>query len=360
MTRYVIRRLLQAIPTFFGITVLSYALMLGAPGGPVAALFFGQAATPDEIDALRAELGVDDPFHIQYLRWLLGDDWMRWDNDGDGVSDGAIIIALDANGDGEPEPPGERMGILRGDFGRSFFHRRPAIDVVTERIAATFELGFSALLVGVTIGLLIGVLAAVNRGKWFDNSSRIGAVIINALPNFWLGLLLLLLFGSALQWLPLGDRCDPIDSMLTGCPPIYERLEYLILPTVVLASGSIAGFSRFMRTSMLDVVSTNYIRTAHSKGLSPRAVWWRHGFRNALLPIATFLGPSVTFLLGGAAVVETVFTWPGVGRLAVNAVGQRDYPIVMIVTIYTAAATIIGYLLSDILYAALDPRIRLS
>lgn len=358
MARYLIRRIIQAIPTFFGITVLAYGMMLGAPGGPVAALFFGQSASPEDIERMEAALGVNDPFPIQYLRWLAGDDWMRWDSDGDGISDGAFILPLDANGDGEPEPPGTQMGVLRGDFGRSFAHRRPAIDVITERLGATLELGVSALSVGLILGVLIGVLAAVNHNRWFDNVTRVLAVIINALPNFWLGLLLLLFFGSFLGVLPLGDRCDPIDSMLTGCPPLWARMEYLILPTIVLAGGSIAGFSRFMRASMLDVVSRDYIRTANAKGLKPRTIWWRHGTRNALLPIATFLGPSITFLLGGAAVVETVFTWPGVGRLAVQAVGQRDYPVVMIVTVYTAAATIIGYLLSDVLYAVLDPRIR--
>jgi len=357
MTRYVIKRLIQSIPIFFGITIISYALMLGAPGGPVAAMYFGNTAmSADEIKRQENILGVNDPFYVQYLRWLLGDDWMRRDIDGDGVADTAIFIPLDVDGDGEAEPPGQRKGILRGDFGLSFFHRRPAVQVLTERLGATLELGAAALLVGLIVGISVGVLAAVNHGRWFDQVSRIGAVVLNALPNFWLGLILLLIFGSTLRILPLGNRCKT--TLDDSCPPLTQRLEFLILPTIVLAGGTVAGYSRFMRTSMLDVVSQDYIRTAYAKGLNRRTVWVRHGLRNALLPIATFLGPSITFLLGGAAVTETVFSWPGVGRLAVNAVGQRDFPVVMAVTIYTALATILGYLLSDILYAALDPRIR--
>lgn len=358
MTRYVARRLIQAIPTFFGITILSYALMLATPGGPIQAMFFGSAASPEQIQQRAAELGVNDPFILQYVRWLLGDDWLRWDSTGDGIADHAFLIGLDVDGDGEPEPPGENRGILRGDFGRSFFHRRAAVDVLIERLPATIELGVAAFSVGLIFGVSLGIIAAVNHGGWADQTTRIGAVIVNALPNFWLGLLLLLLFGSTLQVLPLGNRCKT--TLSDTCGPISERLEYLVLPTIVLASGTVAGYSRYARASMLDVVNQDFIRTARAKGLSYRTVWVRHGMRNALIPIATFLGPSITFLLSGAAVVETVFSWPGVGRLAVNSVTQRDYPVVMVVVIYSAVATILGYLLSDILYALLDPRIRLE
>jgi peptide/nickel transport system permease protein len=165
-----------------------------------------------------------------------------------------------------------------------------------------------------------------------------------------------LIFGSWLQVLPLGNRCRT--TLDPSCPPIQERLEYLILPTIVLSAGAVAGYSRFMRASMLDVVTQDYIRTARAKGLQERSIWLQHGLRNAFIPIATFIGPSITFLLSGAAITESVFSWPGVGRLAVNAVGQRDFPIVMIVVVYSAIATILGYLLSDILYAIIDPRIR--
>lgn len=373
LLKYAIRRLIQSIPIFFGITILSYMLMSAVPGGPVEALAFSNRLKPREKEELKIKLGVNDPLPIQYLRWLLGDDWMRWDTDDDGLADASVFFIdlygpeLDDKGNPmiDPEtgevvlrrlPPGDQYGIMRGDFGNSFFHKRPAIDVLAERLPATLELGVTSLLVGIFLGVSVGVLAAVNYGRWFDQVSRVGAVIVNALPNFWLGLILLLVFGSLLQILPLGDRCRT--TLDPSCPPIQERLEYLVLPTIVLSAGAVAGYSRFMRASMLDVVTQDFIRTARAKGLQDRAVWLRHGMRNAFIPIATFIGPSITFLLSGAAVTETVFSWPGVGRLAVNAVSQRDFPVVMIVVVYSAIATILGYLLSDILYAVIDPRIR--
>jgi len=359
MVKYTLRRLFQAIPTLFGITVLSYLLMTAAPGGPVAALTFGDPKiTPQQREALAARLGVNDPWPVQYLRWLLGDDWMRWDSDGDGVADHAFLIPLDADGDGEPEPPGTRLGVVRGDFGRSFFAQRPVLDMVLERIPATFELGLTALLVGLGGGVAIGVFAAVRRGGLFDNFSRIMAVLFSAMPVFWLGLILILIFGSMLNVLPMGSRCAPT---LTGdCPPLYQRLDYLLLPMLVLATGGIAGYSRYMRTSLLDVSGQDYIKLAQAKGLRMRSVWFKHAARNAMIPLATFLGPAITGLLGGAAITETMFSWPGLGRLAVQSVVQQDYPIVMAVVIMTSVATILGYLLSDILYALIDPRIRFS
>jgi peptide/nickel transport system permease protein len=361
MTKYILRRLLQSIPIFFGITFLSYALMLGTPGGPVRAIAFNSQLKPDEIKALEQKLGVNDPFIIQYLRWLIGDDWMRWDSNGDEIADGAFLINLysdevDEAGNPIALPPGDRYGILRGDFGNSFAEKRPALTILVERLPATLELGLISLVIGAILGILVGVVAAVRRGGWFDQTSRIGAVIISAVPGFWLSLVLLLIFGSTLKVLPLGSRCKT--SLDDSCPPVHLRLQYLLLPTVVLASGTITVFSRFMRAAMLDVISQDYIRTARAKGLSPRHVWWRHGLRNAMIPIATFMGPAITLILSGAAVTESVFSWPGVGRMAVVAVGQRDFPVVMIVVIYTAAATILGFILSDILYAWIDPRIR--
>ncbi len=375
MTKYVIRRLLQAIPTFFGVTILTYFIVSLTPGGPVGALAFNNRMKPREIEELKSILGVGDPWLIQYLRWLLGDDWMRWDSDGDGLADASVffidLYGPELNERGKPLidestgevvlrrlPPGDSYGALRGDFGNSFFYKRPVLDVLVERLPATLELGITSLFVGAFLGIVVGILAAVYHGRLFDQLSRIFAVIVNALPNFWLGLLLLLFFGSELQILPLGGRCKT--TLDPSCPPMSERLEYILLPTIVLAAGFVANYSRFMRASMLDVVNQDYIRTVRSKGIQERQIWLRHGMRNAFIPIATFLGPSITSLLGGAAVTETVFSWPGVGRLAVNAVGQRDYPIALTVVVYAAIASILGYLLSDILYALIDPRIRFN
>lgn len=359
MTKFVIRRILQAIPTLFGISILVYAIMLASPGGPVAALTFAPDITPQERADLAARLGVNDPWYVQYLRWLLGDDWMRFDGDGDGISDTAYLIPLDVDGDGEPEPTGNRRGILRGDFGRSFFHgQRHVVDVIVERFPATFELSVASIAVGLTIGIPVGVLAAVDRGGLFDNFTRITSVVFNALPVFWLGLILLLIFGgTGLGLLPMGNRCGIV--LVGGCPPFYERLEYLVLPTFVIAAGFLAVYSRFMRASVLDVGTQDYIRTARAKGLSGRMVWFRHGLRNALIPIATLLGPTLTSVLSGAVVTESIFSWPGVGRLVVSSLTQRDYPIVMAIVMFAAITTILGYLLSDILYALIDPRIRL-
>lgn len=375
MIKYIVRRLLQAIPTLFGISVLSYMLMLAAPGGPVAALTFAPNITPAEREALAERLGVNDPPLIQYLRWLVGDDWMRWDSDGDGVSDGSVLIPLmgtardnkhkpilDENGEVVMEPlvPGTNYGILRGDFGRSFYQgRRQVLPIILERLGPTLELGVASLFLGLVIGVPIGIFAAVARGGVFDNFTRVSAVVFNALPVFWLGLLLILIFGgNGLDLLPMGNRCEAV--LTGGCPPIYQRLEFLILPTFTIATGGIAGFSRFMRASMLDVISQDYMRTAKSKGLNSRNIWFKHGARNALIPIATFLGPALTGILTGAAITETIFAWPGLGRLVVNSVTQQDYPIVMATTMFVAILTILGYILSDIMYAVIDPRIRLD
>lgn len=358
MIKYILRRIIQAIPTFFLITVLSYLILWLAPGDPVKLLTFGPNTTPQQREREARRLGLDAPLPLQYLRWLTGNDWMRWDSNGDGVSDHAIefLLPLDADGDGEPDSPGVQRGILRGDFGRSFFYRRPVVDMLGERISATLELGISALIVGIAVGLPIGILAAVRKGGWFDSVTRVLAVVFNAIPIFWLGLLLILIFGSNLGILPMGGRTA---SSLPGqYPPIYERLEYLLLPTFVLSTGTIAVYSRYMRASMLDVMGQDYMRTAYSKGLARRVVWFKHGARNALIPIATFLGPAITGLLSGAAITERIFSWPGLGRFAVDGVTGQDYPVIMATVIVAAISTLVGYILSDILYAIIDPRIR--
>lgn len=357
MTKYILRRVLQSIPIFFGITLLSYALMALTPGGPVAAMAFGANLKPVELEQLKIQLGVNDPWPVQYLRWLVGDDWMRWDTDGDNLADKSVIIGL-TSPLGEPLPPGVRKGILRGDFGASFqFQGRKVISLITERMPATLELGVSALVIGATLGILIGVFAAVNHNGWFDQITRVLAVVFDAVPIFFLAIALLLIFGSTLKILPLGDRCP---TLLGDCPPLFDRLKYLILPTLVLSTNGVSAYSRYMRASMLEVISQDYMRTARSKGLSNRAVWLRHGARNALIPIATFLGPAIAGIWGGAVIIETIFNWPGIGRTATQAVTARDYPIVMAITVFAGISTIIGYMLSDILYAVIDPRIRFN
>jgi peptide/nickel transport system permease protein len=355
MVKYLIRRIIQSIPIMFGVTLLSFLLASLVPGGFVKATAFAAGLDASEVERLEFRLGIRDPIPVQYLRWLVGDDWMRWDSDGDHIADSSVLIPLTMP-NGEALPPGDRQGILRGDFGISLEKRRPVTRIIFERFPATLELGITSLVVGLVIGIAIGVIAAVNQGKAFDHITRIMAVVFDAIPVFFLALILLLIFGSGLRILPLGGRCAT--TMDDSCPAIFQRLNYLILPTFVLAAGGISGFSRFMRASMLEVVSQDYIRTARAKGLTERTIWFRHGMRNALIPIATFLGPSIAFIWSGAAITETIFSWPGVGQTAVRAVGQRDLPLVMAITVFTAISTIIGYLISDVLYAMIDPRIR--
>lgn len=340
MNRYIIRRLLQSIPTLFGITLLSYLIMVAAPGDPVSTLTFDPKTKPEVRARLAAQLGVNDPWPVQYVRWLVGDDWMF----------------LDTNGDGEPDSWGTRKGILRGDFGQSFRYKEDPLKLIGERLPATIELNITTLLVSLSIGLVVGVLAAVWRGGKFDNVTRVVAVIGDAVPEFWLGFMALMIFSAPLLGLfPMGGRCAPVRG---GCPPLFDRLEYMVLPVLVVSLGGVAGWSRYMRASMLENISSDYIRTARAKGLSNRAVWFRHGLRNALVPMATFLGPTFVGLIGGSVIIETIFTWPGVGRLLVQSVSSQDYPVIMASVLIGAVLTIAGYLISDVLYAVFDPRVR--
>ena len=377
MTRYILRRILQAVPTFFGITILVFIIMSLVPGGFVELLYFGNPdVTPEDKERLEDALGLNDPLPLQYIRWLLGDDWQvaerrapfarlpnAWMNV---LSDEAVNQHYQ---DSVDDVKGNAHGILRGDFGRSFHTNRDALKTVLNFLPASIELGVASLLFGLVAGIPVGIIAAIRKGGLFDSSSRVLAVFLNAIPNFWLGLIFLYLFAFQLGILPTGDRYDIQqraqsileaggDASQISIPPIWTRLEYLVLPVIVLSASGLAGNSRLMRSTMLDTVHQDYIRTARSKGLPLRVVWFKHGVRNALIPIAVSLGPAIAFIWGGAAVTEAVFTWPGVGRMSIIALGQRDYPIVMTVVVLASIATMVGYLLSDIFVAALDPRVR--
>lgn len=353
MSQFILRRLIQAIPTLFGITVLTYAIIVAAPGDPVSTLTFGPRTTKAQRVAMAAQLGTNDPVYKQYIRWLIGNDWQKFPK-----VDGRGNPVLDSNGEQIMER-GTQKGILRGDFGTSFVTKRPALELIVEKFPATAELGGLSLSVGIILGVSIGVLAAVQRGGIFDNSTRVMAVIFSAVPVFWLGLTLLLIFGSWLGWLPMGGRY-PTNYFLTGEVTLADRIEHLILPVAVLSTGWIAILSRFMRASTLDVLSQDYVRTAQAKGLAYHQIWFVHAARNALIPIATILGPAIPGIIGGALITETIFSWPGVGRTTYSAVLTQDYPVIMCAVIIVSLTTIIGYLLSDILYALIDPRIRLS
>ena len=335
MGRLIFRRLLQGIPTFFGITIIAFVIMTSAPGDPITLITFAPRRDAASVESMRHQLGLDQPVLMQYVYWLVGNDW----------------VALDASG----ETHGTRLGVLRGDLGQSIRYKQPVTNLIIERIPATLQLTLTALIVGYGAGVTLGVLAAVYHKTWVDSLIRIITVVGNAVPAFWLGLILIIIFSTKLNVLPSGGLRNFASR---GDPTIGETVSHMIMPVFVLSLGTIAFVSRFMRTELLEVLTQDYIRTARAKGLGNNPVWWRHAARNALIPVATFVGPAIGTLLSGAVIIEQVFDWPGMGRLVVNAVFQRDYPLVMGSVVVASVLFILGVILSDILYGLLDPRIR--
>ena len=341
MFKYLQRRILQAIPTFFGVTILSYLVILTAPGDPVAMITFSPNPSAEAMAAMRRQLGLDQPPILQYVYWLVGNDWTQIDVDGDGFG----------------ETQGDRRGLLRGDLGNSIKQKRPVLDLIVQRIPATLRLTVSALVLGYLIGVALGVLAAAFHRSWIDQLIRIISVIGNAVPAFWLGLLLIIIFGVQLDLLPISGMRNITQR---GSQSLFDALRYMILPVSVLSLNTIAFISRFTRTQMLEVLQQDYVRTAYAKGLQPKVVWLRHALKNGLLPVATFLGPSIGTLLAGSVIIEQVFQWPGMGKLIIDAVFSRDYPLVMGSVVVASIMFILGVLLSDVMYVLLDPRIRLQ
>ena len=340
MTRYILRRLLQAIPTFFGITLLTFLIVYSAPGDPVLQMTFNPRITGAAREELAHRLGLDQPVWQQYLVWLVGNEWLN---------------------DPEVVP---RQGILRGDFGSSLIEHRSVLEMVGERLGATVLLTGTATFIGYLLGIPVGVFAAVRQGGVFDNVSRVLAVIFNAVPGFWLSLIVILIF--AVKFREWGLPAIPSGGMYTLVPggsaglALWDRVIHLLPPALVLATAPIASVSRLMRTQVLEVIRQDYIRSARAKGLYERTVYFRHAMRNALIPVATILGPTLTGLVSGAVITETVWSWPGLGRLFVNANFQRDYPVILAGFVIGAIGVILGNLLSDVLYGFIDPRVRLE
>ena len=354
MPRHVIRRLLQAIPTLLGVSIIAFALAYNSPGDPILIRTFDPNITQESREILRRQLGLDQHWALQYLSWLTGvtirsgdvvEEFSRKDTQCSLLA-GLNTTFCDNGG-----------GILRGNLGTSIATNQPVWERIVERMPATLELGVSALLVALLLGLPLGVLSAVRQGSLFDNLVRVLAVVGNAIPSFWFGLMLIFLFGVALGWLPTGGRHT---VSLTNEFDLVDRIRHLILPTFVSALGGIALLSRFMRTETLEVIRTDYIRLARAKGVAARRVWFVHALGNALIPLMTTLGPAIFGVLGGAVVIETVFSWPGMGRMTFSAAVQRDYPTVLGAVMFFSLLTILGNLLSDILYGVVDPRVRLS
>lgn len=322
MIAYLIKRILMLIPLLFGITLITFSVIHLAPGEPVDM----QTAMNPKVSAearqkLREFYGLDKPLHVQYVTWL------------------------------------GRMARL--DFGRSFApDNRPVTDKIVERIPITLSLNIIALILEFGLAIPIGILAAVRRDTLLDKGITVFVFLGFAIPTFWLALLLMYFFGVKLDWLPISGLHSMGSELLGPFGRLWDLAKHLILPVGIATFGSLAGLSRYMRSTLLEVIRQDYITTARAKGLSERVVIYRHALRNALLPVVTLLGFSLPGLIGGSVIFETIFAIPGMGQLFYTGVMSRDYPLVMGILVIGAFLTLIGNLLADICYSFADPRIR--
>lgn len=343
MGRYIVRRLLQAIPMLFILSVVLFTLVSIAPGDPVAALS-RRRPRPEMREMLERQFGLDQPLPLQYVIWLLGNDWMKVDADGDGIK----------------ESYGERHGILRGDFGFSFRTHKPVLEEIGERLPNTVYLMSVTLIIVAIIAIPVGVISAVKQYSLFDIVVTTLSFMGQAIPEFWLGMVLILVFYAWLNNPVTGDPLLPAGGMksLDATFSLWDRIKHLILPVTMGMVGWVAWYSRFLRSGMLDVIHQDYVRTARAKGLSERLVMFRHALKNALIPLVTIFALDIPYIFAGSLYVEFIFSWPGMGRLYYQAATGRDYPLLMAILIISAAFTLFANLLADIAYAYLDPRIR--
>ena len=354
MFRYIFRRLLQAIPTLLGVSIISFGLAHAAPGDIIDFIAFDPNISAEAKAEMRINLGLDQHWSLQYVSWFTGymvrqgDQVEDFNERGNDCSYVALLRTTICD---------TGKGVIRGDLGTSIQTRQPVWDRLVERMPATLELGIASLIFSLVVGIPLGVLAAVYRNSIFDNFVRILTVIFQAIPNFWLGLMLIFLFGVILNWLPTGGRQT---ITLTGETSLIDRLRHLILPVLVLGMGGLALISRVMRTEVLEVMNNDYIRTAKAKGVTLNGLYFTHALRNALIPLMTILGPAIFATLSGALVTEVIFSWPGMARLLVNSIFQQDLPMALGGVMFFAVLTIIGNLLSDVLYGVVDPRVHLS
>jgi peptide/nickel transport system permease protein len=293
---------------------------------------------------LKRQFGLDKPLPVQYVVWLVGNDWMRVDADGDGIT----------------ESYGERRGILRGDFGFSFKTRKPVLEEIGDRLGNTVYLMTVTLIIVAIIAIPVGVISAIKQYSFFDISITTLSFMGQAIPEFWLGMILIIVFYTWLQNPFTGDPLLPSGGMKTldSGFNLADRAKHLILPVTMGAVGWVAWYSRFLRSGMLDVIHQDYIRTARAKGLSERLVMFRHALKNALIPLVTIFALDVPYIFAGSLYVEIIFSWPGMGRLYYTAATGRDYPLLMAILIIASAFTVIANLMADIAYGVLDPRIR--
>ncbi|HXX38722.1 MAG TPA: ABC transporter permease [bacterium] len=313
MGRYLIRRLLITIPVLLGVTAMSYLIMSLTPGDPVQALIDPNMSQAD-VEVKRHALGLDQPIYVRYVKWL------------------------------------EEMG--HGNLGYSFSSGVPVAARIGERLVPTLTLTLSALVLSYLIAVPAGVLAATRRYTWVDYAATLLAFLGISLPTFFLGLLGIYVFALRLRWLPTGG------TITLGGGGFLDEASHLVLPAVVLAAAGVGALTRYVRSSMLEVLGQEFVRTARAKGLAHGVVLRRHALRNALLPVVTLAGLQVPALLAGAVITEQVFEWPGMGRLTIEAIGQRDYPVLMGITLTAAVLVTVGNLLADLTYSLIDPRIR--
>jgi peptide/nickel transport system permease protein len=315
MTKYILQRILEAIPLLFLVTIVTYFLMDATPGGPLAVYLHNPKVTPQQVHELAIQLGLNKPWYVRYFNWL-------W-------------------------------ALLHGNWGYSYFSGLPVLQLIGERLPNTLILMFSAFILSFGLGLPLGIYIARHQYSFLDHSLSFMSFFAWAMPSFFFGVLMQTVFAVDLHWLP-------VDGMYPAYGPhtFGQLLLHLILPASVLGLGSMAGWSRFMRAGILDVIRQDFIRTARAKGLSERVVIMKHALRNALLPIITIIGLELPGFFGGAVITEQIFSWPGMGRLLLDSLNERDYPVQMAALLVGSTLLILGNLLADLAYGIFDPRIK--
>lgn len=322
MWKHILKRLAQAIPLTWGILTITFFISHMAPGDPMDMYVEAQRqrqVDPQVIEFFRQKYGLDLPIHVQYGKWL--------------------------------------GNVVKGDFGESFRYRRPVLDLIAERIPYTLQLTLLALLFSTILGIVLGIVSAVKQYSALDKGITLGSLIIYSIPGFWMALVLILVFAVNLGWLPTSQTRSMDYEFFSLGGKILDRLWHLILPVFVLGIGAAAHKARYVRNRMLEVLNEEYILSARARGLTEKMVIFKHALRNAMIPLVTILGLYLPGLLSGSVLIESIFAWPGMGTLAVDAVQGRDYPVMMATLMISAILTVIGSLLADITYVALDPRV---
>jgi peptide/nickel transport system permease protein len=319
MYRFLARRVVQSLVVLAGLSVLLFTLLVFTPGDPVEIeASVNPDLEPEDIARLRAYYGLDDPVYVRYFKWV--------------------------------------RTVINGDLGFSRTYAQPVTKLIRQRLGNTLQLLCAAFLIAVSLGITVGIYSALHQYSLTDYGATLLSFVGLAMPTFWQGIIFILIFAVWLPWFPAGGMLTP--GVSAGLPAVVDRLRHLVLPTLVLGSAGMATWVRYSRSSMLEVIRQDYVRTARSKGLPERAVTRRHALRNALIPIITLFALSVPAVLDGAVVTETIFSWPGMGLLLFQAVLGHDHAVAMAVLLFLAVATIMANLLADVMYAFVDPRIR--